>query len=118
MSKRAPPIPGEPPTKKRAPRQIPIDEISPDDLQTLFGRNFQIARLRSKLTLEDVAAATGMANQSISRIEHGRTNLTLATMRKLAAVVGIDVSEMIKLPPSNQSLPTKPSKNKVLSSKK
>ena len=118
MSKRAPSIPGELPAKKRAPRQIPTDEISPDNLQALFGRNFQIARLRNKLTLEDVAAATGMANQSISRIEHGRTNLTLATMRKLAAVVGIDVSEMIKLPPSNQSLPAKPSRNKNILSKK
>ena len=118
MPKRAPPASGEPPVKKRAPRQIPTDEISPDDLQALFGRNFQIARLKSKLTLEDVAAATGMANQSISRIEHGKTNLTLATMRKLAAVVGIDVSEMIKAPPSDQSSPAQSSRNKDLPSKK
>ena len=68
----------------------------------MFGRNFQLARLKSKLTLEDVAAATGMANPSISRIEHGRTNLTLATMKRLAAVVGLDVRELIKPLPSDQ----------------
>ena len=110
MSKRAPPASGEPSAKKRAPRQIPTDEICPDDLQALFGRNFQVARLKNGLTLEDVAAATGMANQSISRIEHGKTNLTLATMKRLAAVVGIDVSEMIKPLSSHQPISSHSSK--------
>jgi len=105
MARRAPPIPGEAPAKKRAPRQMPTDEICPDDLQALFGRNFQVARLKSKLTLEDVAVATGMANQSISRIGHGKTNLTLATMKKLAAVVGMDVSEMVTAQVGRLDLP-------------
>ena len=112
MPKRAPPVPGETSAKKRVPRQVPTDEICSDDLQALFGRNFQAARLKSGLTLEDVAAATGMANPSISRIEHGRTNLTLATMKRLATVVGMDVSEMIKPRPSTQTLPSQPSKKK------
>ena len=102
MPKRPRPTPDKLLAKKRAPRQAPTDEICPDDLQALFGRNFQIARLQRKLTLEDVAAMTGMANQSISRIEHGKTNLTLATMKRLAAIVGTDVSEMIKPVPPNQ----------------
>jgi len=84
---------------------MPTDEICPDDLQALFGRNFQVARLKSKLTLEDVAVATGMANQSISRIGHGKTNLTLATMKKLAAVVGMDVSEMVTAQVGRLDLP-------------
>ena len=112
MSKRAPPASGEHSAKKRAPHKVPANEVCPDDLQTLFGRNFQVARLKNGLTLEDVAAATGMANPSISRIEHGRTNLTLATMKRLAAVVGMEVSEMIKPPSSTQTLPSQPSKKK------
>ena len=49
MSKRVPPTSGEPPVKKRAPRKISTDEICPDDLQALFGRNFQIARQKMNL---------------------------------------------------------------------
>ncbi len=112
MTKRAPPASTDSPPKKRAPRQIPNDEVPPDDLQALFGRNLKIARLKMKLTLEDVTLATGMSNQYLSKVENGRTNLTLATMKKLAAVVGLDVSEMIKRPSFDLSPVIETSKNK------
>jgi len=99
MAKRVPPAAVDNPPKKRAPRQIPTDDVPPDDLQALFGRNLKIARLKMKLTLEDITLATGMKNQYVSKVENGQTNLTLATMKRLAAVVGLDVSEMIRRPP-------------------
>lgn len=112
MTKRAPPASPDSPQKKRAPRQIPTDEVPPDDLQALFGRSLKIARLKLKLTLEDITSATGMSNQYVSKVENGRTNLTLATMKKLAAVVGLDVSEMIKRPTIDPSSIIEASKNK------
>jgi len=97
MSKRAPPVPGEHPAKKkRAPRQLPTDELSSNSLQAIFGRRLKVARLQRAMTLMEMAKATGISNQNISKIEHGKTNLTLATMARLAAVVGLDASEMIK----------------------
>lgn len=96
MPKRAPPLPGEPPAKKRAPRQLPTDELPSNSLQAIFGRRLKVARLQRAMTLMEMAEATGMTNQNISKIEHGKTNLTLATMERLAAVVGLDASEMIK----------------------
>jgi cyanate lyase len=98
MAKRVPPASTDSPPKKRAPRQVPVDDVPPDDLQALFGRSLKIARLQMRLTLEDITLATGMKNQYVSKVENGQTNLTLATMKKLAAVVRLDVSEMIKRP--------------------
>ena len=57
------------------------------------------------MTLMEVSEATGISNQNISKIEHGKTNLTLATMERLAAVVGLNASEMIK-PVDSEDKPT------------
>lgn len=106
MAKRAPPVSGEPPAKKRAPRQPPTDELPSNSLQAIFGRRLKVARLQRAMTLMEMAEATGISNQNISKIEHGRTNLTLATMARLAAVVGLDASEMIKpLEPEGEPAP-------------
>ncbi len=113
MAKRMPPAAVDSPPKKRAPRQIPTDDVPPDDLQVLFGRNLKIARLKMKLTLEDITLATGMKNQYVSKVENGQTNLTLATMKRLAAVVGLDVSEMIRRPPVGTDPIIQTSKNKT-----
>ena len=110
MSKRVPSTSGEPPVKKRAPRKVSTDEICPDDLQALFGRNFQIARQKKNLTLRDVAAATGMVISSISRIERGGTNLTIETMKRLAAVVGVDARELMGPLPGVETPPAQSSK--------
>lgn len=96
MPKRAPPGPGKHPVKKRAPRQLPTDELPSNSLQAIFGRRLKVARLQRAMTLMEMAEATGMTNQNISKIEHGKTNLTLATMERLATVVGLDASEMIR----------------------
>jgi len=37
------------------------------------------------MTLNEAGEAAGMKNQAISQIEHGKTNLTLATMREHVA---------------------------------
>lgn len=106
MTKRAPPAPGKFPAKKRAPRQLPTDDLPSDNLQAIFGRRLKVARLQRAMTLMEMAEATGMTNQNISKIEHGKTNLTLGTMARLAAVVGLDVSEMIKpLEPREETAP-------------
>lgn len=111
MSKRAPPVSGETPVKKRAPRQLPTDELPSNSLQAIFGRRLKIARLQRAMTLMEMAEATGMTNQNISKIEHGKTNLTLDTMARLATVVGLDASEMIKPLESEGSPAPKTSKN-------
>jgi len=96
MAKRPPSVPPDSTPKRRAPRQLPTDEVCPDDLQALFGRNLRVARLKQAMTLDDVAAATGITNQYVSKVERGQTNLTLSTMKKLSAAVSLDPGDMLK----------------------
>jgi len=114
MAKRPPSVPSDSIPKRRAPRQLPPDEVCPGDLQALFGRNLQIARLKQAMTLDDVAAATGMTNPYVSKVEHGKTNLTLATMKKLAAAVNLETGDMLKPSKSDDKISVHQSKEKPL----
>lgn len=97
MAKRVPPGSGDKPPKKPAPRQPPNTEPAFDDLQAIFGQNLKIARLKREMTLVELAEAAGMQFSYVSRIENGEKNVTLDTMKRLAAVVGLDVSAMLRL---------------------
>lgn len=112
MAKRPPPGPADPEPKRRAPRQLPTDEVCPSDLQALFGRNLRVARLKQAMTLDDVAAVTGMTNQYVGKVERGGINLTLSTMKKLSAAVNLDPSDMLKPSPPGEKAPTLRAKKK------
>lgn len=84
------------PPKKRAPRQIPSETPSPDDIQAVFGLNLRTARLRQRLTLEEVARRAGATFQYLSKVERGRANLTLSTAKRLAAAVGRSISSLTR----------------------
>lgn len=97
MAKRVPHAPADNPPKKRAPRQMPTNEILPDDLPAVFGHNLKVARLERAMTSKDVASAVGLTQQAISKIEAGKSGFTLTTMKKLADIFGLEVSGMLKL---------------------
>jgi transcriptional regulator with XRE-family HTH domain len=81
---------------KRAPGTEAGGEAPGAELQKLFGENFRAARIRAGLSQTDVAAISGIAQQSISQIEAGQHNLTLKTMDKLARVVSRDVTQLLR----------------------
>lgn len=73
------------------------DGASPSpDLQAIFGESLRAQRIKAGLTQADLAARSGINQETISRIENGRYNLTLRTMGRLAALLDGDVSEMLK----------------------
>lgn len=73
------------------------DGVSPSpDLQAIFGASLRTQRLKAGLTQADLAARSGISQETISRIESGRYNLTLRTMSRLASLLRGDVSEMLK----------------------
>jgi transcriptional regulator with XRE-family HTH domain len=82
---------------KRAPGTQAGEEAAGAALQKLFGENFRAARMRAGLSQTDVAAMSGIAQQSISQIEAGQHNLTLKTMDKLARVVSRDVTQLLRI---------------------
>ena len=90
----------------------PSDPPPPDDaasisaeLQAVFGRNLRAARMERDLTQQQLADMAGFKHQFVSRAESGHCNLTIGTMTRLAAVVGQDVSELLRLPDTDNVNP-------------
>jgi transcriptional regulator with XRE-family HTH domain len=52
-------------------------------------------RLRKVLTQEELAQRSGVAEATISRIESGQQEARISTIRKLAAALGVEPSELI-----------------------
>lgn len=99
MAKRVPDVPMDEPPKKRGPRKQPTTELPPDDLQAIFGQNVRTARLKLGMTQQQVADATGMALSYVGKVENGEKNVTLDTMKKLAAVLDLDLGQLFRQAP-------------------
>ncbi len=95
---------------KQPPHLPQPDDVGPipDDLQTLFGRNLRAARIAHNLTHQELADKAGFKRQYVSRVEAGQLNLTLGTMTRLAAVLGQDVSVLLRLPDADDVNPSPP----------
>jgi transcriptional regulator with XRE-family HTH domain len=73
------------------------DEGSPSaELQAIFGESLRLQRMKAGLTQAELAARSGINQETISRIEKGRYNLTLRTMSRLAALLDGDVADMLR----------------------
>ncbi len=83
---------------KRRPRAAKPGQAEPlpGDLQALFGQNLRIARVKQNKTQAELAEAAGLTPQYVSKIEDGKINVTLDTMKKLATVLHSNVSDMIR----------------------
>jgi|SRR4030042_637683 HTH-type transcriptional regulator, competence development regulator len=77
---------------------------------TDFGEYLKTLRDRSKLSLRDVAARTGMSYSYLTQIEHGRRNAPGAELlKKLAPVYNVPVSDLLKAAGYLEDVsPTKP----------
>ena len=60
-----------------------------------LGNNFKKIREAKKMSQGDVMRAMGCRSY-ISNIENGKTNPTLETISKLAKVLGVDITELLK----------------------
>lgn len=65
-----------------------------------IGPHVQHLRKRRGMTLDGLAALSGVSRSMLSQIERGQANPTLATVWGLARALKIDVSELIGVAPS------------------
>lgn len=63
-----------------------ITGVSP--LQDLIGKNIAEARKNASITQKELSEATGIHQETLSRIESGRVNPTVDTLEKIAAALG------------------------------
>lgn len=67
-----------------------------DELRQI-GQNISKIRKRRGMTQLDLAAATGMEENAVGRIETGRTNPTVKTLLRIAKALEVPLTELVKL---------------------
>ena len=65
-------------------------------LQVRFGERLRQVRLAAHMTQAQLAERSGLNEKYVGRVEQGRKNLRLDTMVRLAMVVGLKVSDMLR----------------------
>jgi transcriptional regulator with XRE-family HTH domain len=59
-----------------------------------LGERLRAMRMLRRRTLRDVAAAAGVSESFLSQLERGRTGASVASLQRLAAALGIEVSDL------------------------
>jgi transcriptional regulator with XRE-family HTH domain len=59
-----------------------------------LGQRLRAIRLLRRLTLREVAESAGVSESFVSQLERGRSSASVATLQRLAAAVGIEVSDL------------------------
>lgn len=71
---------------------IPAKKLA--QYQKQFGENVRRIRIERGMSQLDLAVACGMEKTSISRIENGRTNVTLRTILSLSESLDVNPSNL------------------------
>jgi len=69
------------------------------DITNIFvkiGTEIRSRRKRLGMTQLDVAEMTGLQRQTISRVESGNSSVTIASVERIATVVGLDLTVIPK----------------------
>jgi transcriptional regulator with XRE-family HTH domain len=64
-----------------------------------LGERLRAIRLLRRLTLREVATAAGVSESFVSQLERGRSSASVATLQRLAAAVGIEISDLFAAEP-------------------
>lgn len=74
-----------------------IGEQPEQDAQFLYlvGRQIAAARVRINITQEELASQTNLSRSFIGHLELGKRNAALLTLKKIASVLGVRVTELV-----------------------
>lgn len=70
--------------------------ISMSRISIKLGQNLKKIRTQKKMSQGDMARTLGVDRGYISNIENGKKNPTLATIDKLAKVLGVSADELLR----------------------
>ena len=80
-------------TRRPAGVHSPPDTERPDDFLARYGESLRAARIQSGLTQVEVAEMTGVQQSYLAKIEAGKKNIGIWTMKLLADVVEHDLGQ-------------------------
>jgi len=69
-----------------------------DDEKTIFGKNLRAARKVLGMTQKDIQRVTGIEQAFLSKVERGKTNISLETMVTLSNAVNVPLSHLFSPP--------------------
>lgn len=64
-------------------------------LQAL-GMELRVARIRQKLTTQQLADKTGLSSACIGQVERGQNDTHILTYKRIAGALGVELSTIIK----------------------
>jgi putative transcriptional regulator len=67
-----------------------------DDVYKIVGVNIRNIRLQKGISQSELGFACETEKSTISRIEAGRTNPTLYTLKKIADALEVSISDLVK----------------------
>src|SRR5438067_12463396 len=65
--------------------EVPVIEL---------GERLRAIRVLRRRTLKDIATAAGVSESFVSQVERGRSSASVATLQRLAAALGIEISDL------------------------
>jgi len=74
--------------------EAPVEISAVDDGRIDLGERLKAIRLLRRRTLKEVADAAGVSESFVSQIERGRSSASVATLQRLAAALGIEISDL------------------------
>jgi len=60
-----------------------------------IGLNIRKIRVKKKISQQDLAAACNFEKSNMSRIEAGRTNLTIGTLLKICEALQVELTDLV-----------------------
>ena len=70
--------------------------------QEVLAANLRRLRIARRLSLSELARATGMSKATLSSVESGRSNPTVETLAALAAALRVSLGELLEEPPLDE----------------
>jgi len=67
--------------------------------QEVLATNLRRLRIARRLSLSELARATGMSKATLSSVESGRSNPTVETLAALASALRVSLGELLEEPP-------------------
>ena len=70
--------------------------------QDVLAANLRRLRIARRLSLSELARATGMSKATLSSVESGRSNPTVETLAAVAAALRVSLGELLEEPPLDE----------------
>ncbi len=68
-----------------------------EDVYKKIGKRIRDIRIEKSMTQLDIAAACNFEKSTISRIEAGRTNITVKTLYLLSKALGVEMKDFFEI---------------------